>query len=232
MSYNVFRFRYHDIMYGILHLLGAANAVSNPILYGYLNENFKSEYRNLYRKMPWYSGSINLARSIRRSFKKQNSNLNNNTDNAPDNSKTLPPRRLRRLTHQNKSAVIGFSRSDSSSADFKQIGSTNQSQAGEHSLSVNKERRNCRLWMKRENISYEMDAEKPFNKTSRKGHSLIVRHTRSPTLMSTCLQPRRPSFDQRCEVNVEFQGIIVMKRVAFESKYNDDKNVLEIETTV
>ena len=45
---------YHDIMYGILHLLGAANAVTNPVLYGYLNENFRNEYISIYRRMPWY----------------------------------------------------------------------------------------------------------------------------------------------------------------------------------
>jgi hypothetical protein len=61
--------QYHEIIYGILHLFGAANAVTNPILYGYLNENFRNEYKSLYRKMPWYSGSVSLARSLRRSLK-------------------------------------------------------------------------------------------------------------------------------------------------------------------
>lgn len=39
-----------QIVYGVLQLLGTANACSNPILYGYLNENFFNEYKNIYRR--------------------------------------------------------------------------------------------------------------------------------------------------------------------------------------
>jgi hypothetical protein len=47
-----------EVVYGLLHLLGTANACFNPILYGYLNENFRNEYKSIYRRMPWYSHSF------------------------------------------------------------------------------------------------------------------------------------------------------------------------------
>ena len=47
-----------ELVYGLLHLLGTANACFNPILYGYLNENFRNEYKNIYSRMPWYSHSF------------------------------------------------------------------------------------------------------------------------------------------------------------------------------
>ena len=43
-----------EVVYGLLHLLGAASSCSNPILYGLLNENFMNEYKELYRWLPWY----------------------------------------------------------------------------------------------------------------------------------------------------------------------------------
>jgi hypothetical protein len=36
-------------IYAILHLFGLGNACINPFLYGYLNENFRKEYKNIYR---------------------------------------------------------------------------------------------------------------------------------------------------------------------------------------
>ena len=36
-------------LYGAFHLCGLANACINPFLYGYLNENFRKEYKNVYR---------------------------------------------------------------------------------------------------------------------------------------------------------------------------------------
>jgi hypothetical protein len=50
-----------ELVYGLLHLLGTANACFNPILYGYLNENFRNEYKSIYRRMPWYSHSFYLG---------------------------------------------------------------------------------------------------------------------------------------------------------------------------
>ena len=37
------------VIYAFLHLCGLANAIVNPFLYGYLNENFRKEYRNIFR---------------------------------------------------------------------------------------------------------------------------------------------------------------------------------------
>ena len=37
------------VIYAVLHLCGLANAIVNPFLYGYLNENFRKEYRNIFR---------------------------------------------------------------------------------------------------------------------------------------------------------------------------------------
>ena len=45
-----------QLVYGFLHLLGAANACTNPILYGLLNENFLIQYKRLYRWLPGYYG--------------------------------------------------------------------------------------------------------------------------------------------------------------------------------
>ena len=44
------------VVYGLLHLLGAANACTNPILYGILNENFLIKYKRHYRWLPGYYG--------------------------------------------------------------------------------------------------------------------------------------------------------------------------------
>ncbi len=37
------------VIYALLHLCGLSNACINPVLYGYLNENFRKEYKNIYR---------------------------------------------------------------------------------------------------------------------------------------------------------------------------------------
>eukprot|EP00095_Tigriopus_kingsejongensis_P000260 snap_masked-scaffold272_size230267-processed-gene-1.9 protein:Tk00260 transcript:snap_masked-scaffold272_size230267-processed-gene-1.9-mRNA-1 annotation:"retinal rod rhodopsin-sensitive cgmp 3 -cyclic phosphodiesterase subunit delta isoform x2" len=42
-----------ELTFGILNLLGATNACVNPLLYGYFNENFRNEYKYIYRAMPW-----------------------------------------------------------------------------------------------------------------------------------------------------------------------------------
>ena len=56
---------YHDVTYGVLHLLGAGTSIANPILYGYMNENFRNEYRKFYQKMPWYRSSKMLVKSLK-----------------------------------------------------------------------------------------------------------------------------------------------------------------------
>ena len=37
------------IIYALLQLFGMCTAIANPILYGYLNENFRKHYGTLYR---------------------------------------------------------------------------------------------------------------------------------------------------------------------------------------
>ena len=44
-----------EVLYGFFKLLGATNAIVNPILYGYLNGNFRTVYKEYYQKLPWYS---------------------------------------------------------------------------------------------------------------------------------------------------------------------------------
>ena len=46
------------LSYGILRLIGATNALLNPILYGYLNTTFRKYYKKVYRKLPWYTTSV------------------------------------------------------------------------------------------------------------------------------------------------------------------------------
>ncbi len=53
-------------MYGICNILGLSNACINPVLYGYFNENFRKEYKSIYRAIPW--NSISSARRISRVF--------------------------------------------------------------------------------------------------------------------------------------------------------------------
>ena len=53
-----------QLLYGFLHILGAANACTNPILYGLLNENFLVQYKRLYRWLPGYYGERARRRSI------------------------------------------------------------------------------------------------------------------------------------------------------------------------
>lgn len=51
-----------ELIFGLLNLLGATNACVNPILYGYFNENFRNEYRDIYKAMPWYRRSTLTTR--------------------------------------------------------------------------------------------------------------------------------------------------------------------------
>ena len=46
------------LSYGILRLIGASNSIVNPVLYGYLNTTFRKYYKNVYRKLPWYTTSV------------------------------------------------------------------------------------------------------------------------------------------------------------------------------
>ena len=77
--------------YGILHLLGAGTSIANPILYGYMNENFRNEYRKFYHRMPWYKSSLLLAARWRSVKTDSESSL----ESCQPISK--PPKRLRKL---------------------------------------------------------------------------------------------------------------------------------------
>lgn len=43
------------MVYGLCTIMGLGNACINPILYGYLNENFRREYKNIFNQIPWHS---------------------------------------------------------------------------------------------------------------------------------------------------------------------------------
>lgn len=43
------------LVYGLCTIMGLGNACINPILYGYLNENFRREYTSLFKSIPWHS---------------------------------------------------------------------------------------------------------------------------------------------------------------------------------
>lgn len=100
---------YHDIIYGMMHLLGATNSIANPILYGYMNENFRHEYRKFYKQMPWYKHSLVLVRSIRRNVLPRNTTefveaahhnlglIGSSSNKGSDNEVSLPPKRLRKM---------------------------------------------------------------------------------------------------------------------------------------
>ena len=83
--------RYHDMTYGILHLLGAGTSIANPILYGYMNENFRNEYRKFYHRMPWYKSSLLLAARWR--------SVKNDSESSLESCQPIskPPKRLRKL---------------------------------------------------------------------------------------------------------------------------------------
>jgi hypothetical protein len=55
----------HALVYGICHILGLANACVNPVLYGYLNENFRKEYKHIFKMFPWHRSERRRSRSIR-----------------------------------------------------------------------------------------------------------------------------------------------------------------------
>ena len=38
------------IIYGVCHVMGMVSACANPIIYGFLNENFNREFMELYKK--------------------------------------------------------------------------------------------------------------------------------------------------------------------------------------
>ena len=51
----------NPLVFGLCTIMGLANACINPVLYGYLNESFREEYKNLFSKLPWYLSSASQA---------------------------------------------------------------------------------------------------------------------------------------------------------------------------
>ena len=86
--------RYHDVAYGLLHLLGAGTSIANPILYGYMNENFRNEYRKFYHRMPWYSSKI-----LTRRWRSTRGPVLNSSSSSLESGQVVckPPKRLRNL---------------------------------------------------------------------------------------------------------------------------------------
>ena len=39
------------ITYAVCHLASMTSAISNPVLYGFMNENFRAEFRKIWRKL-------------------------------------------------------------------------------------------------------------------------------------------------------------------------------------
>ena len=62
-------------------LMGGTNSIANPILYGYMNTNFKKEYKNFYGKIFWIPkfGTMKNERSrfSRMAFYKKSSTCQN-----------------------------------------------------------------------------------------------------------------------------------------------------------
>ena len=52
-------------VYGLANLCGLAASCINPILYGYLNENFRKEYKTFLTKLPWYPVDVSLSNDNR-----------------------------------------------------------------------------------------------------------------------------------------------------------------------
>ncbi len=48
------------IAYAVCHLTSMTSAISNPILYGFLNENFREEFYKILRKLKSSSNDQNL----------------------------------------------------------------------------------------------------------------------------------------------------------------------------
>ena len=52
-------------VYGLANLCGLAASCINPILYGYLNENFRKEYKAFLTKLPWYPADLSVSNDNR-----------------------------------------------------------------------------------------------------------------------------------------------------------------------
>ena len=73
---------HNHLTYGILHLIGAINAIVNPVLYGYLNSSFRKYYKRVYRKLPWYTTSVPPDMPLKVMFNKGSINVEVKSDFA------------------------------------------------------------------------------------------------------------------------------------------------------
>ena len=79
------------LVYGLANLCGLAASCINPILYGYLNENFRKEYKTFLTKLPWYPADLSKS----------------NDDRSPKNGiEMLPIPCHGQTTHQTPSTII------------------------------------------------------------------------------------------------------------------------------
>ena len=79
------------LVYGMANLCGLAASCINPILYGYLNENFRKEYKTFLTKLPWYPTDLSKS----------------NDDRSPKNGiEMLPIPAPTQAAHQTPSTVI------------------------------------------------------------------------------------------------------------------------------
>ena len=60
-----FDFLFIISVYGLANLCGLAASCINPILYGYLNENFRKEYKTFLKKLPWYPPDLSISNDNR-----------------------------------------------------------------------------------------------------------------------------------------------------------------------
>ena len=93
----------HNIIFGLMRLLGGTNSIANPILYGYMNENFKKEYKTFYRKIfgiPKFRTMKNVgSRFLRLAFYKKS--LTSQNDETLEMKEMEKPTNLRIRTLEN-----------------------------------------------------------------------------------------------------------------------------------
>lgn len=94
-----------NLIQGLMYLLGGTNSIANPILYGYMNENFKKEYAKFYKKMPWYHKTISRKNAFKRKTrfelplgKKQTTGNGNGWEDQMKESVIFSKNLLRRLS--------------------------------------------------------------------------------------------------------------------------------------
>ena len=92
----------HNIIFGLMLLLGGTNSIANPILYGYMNENFKKEYKNFYGKIFWIPKFRTMknvgSRFLRLAFYKKSSTSQNDEILVMNEMRNAPPKLLKHFS--------------------------------------------------------------------------------------------------------------------------------------